>query len=311
VPALEILPYTPERAEDVVRVYNRGVVGLPYCATLDAHAFTRLIAPRFFFHPDGLLTAYRGGTPLGYVHATLAPSADREGEHPEVGTITALFFPPEDPDVGQRLLGAAERWLALRGVARVNGWGSGATGYPFYRGLLSGLEPVLVENHRTALAAFRAAGYAPYVQSYLLVSDFATPFPETPAAPAAETVISPRRFEGRWDADAWRGHHPLECRASVDGTDAGRLLFATLTRLSEQGGTGVGGIAALGVREPFRRRGVASLMMTRSLNHLFGAGARRCLVACHRTNEAAIATYRKFGFRPAALMVGHEKRLRR
>lgn len=308
--SVELKRFAPEHVEDVVAMYNRGIAGLPYCCTLDAGYFTRFIVPRFYFYPDGLILAYRQGQPLGYVHATFAPSVDRQGVRRDVGTTTTLFFPLEEPMVGAVLLAAAEDWLSGLGATRVIGWGSSATGYPFYRGLLGGLEPVLLEDHRTALDVFRAAAYAPYVESYLLATELTEPFVEPSARVPVETVIRPRVFEGRWDADSWLGHDPIECRATVEGADAGALLFAAMPRLSRQLGVGIGGIAALRVAEEFRRQGIASLMTARSLNRLFEQGVRRCLVACHRTNVAAIATYEKFGFRRAALLVGLEKSLR-
>lgn len=316
---LELRRYATERVADVLEVYNRGVAGLPYCCTLDAQYFLDFIVPRFFFVDDGLIIAYRQGRPVGYVHSTFAPSADRQDVQRETGTIAALFFPPDEPEVGAALVAAAERWLAGEGARRVIGWGSGASGYPFYRGLLSGLEPVLVEDHRAALAVFRAAGYVPYVQSYLSVADFQVPFLEPSSAVPVSATIRPRSFETRWDVDAWRGHQPMECRTlldradadgtNADGADAGWLLFAVMPRLSQQSGTGIGGIAGLAVPAPLRRRGIAALMMARSLNWLYEAGVRRCLVVHHRNNAAAAATYAKFGFRPAALMVGLERAL--
>ncbi|HEV8637272.1 MAG TPA: N-acetyltransferase [Chloroflexota bacterium] len=309
MPGLEILPYASERVEDIVRVYNRGIVGLPYCATLDGEYFARHIVRRFFFHPDGLLTAYRRGAPVGYAHATFAPSADRQGENREIGTITALFFPEAEAEVGQALVAAAERWVAAHGAGRMLGWGSGATGYPFYRGLLAGLEPALVEDHTAALAAFRRARYVPYVESYLLASRIDARPIEPAVQNPVETTLGPREFAKPWDVDSWRGHEPLVVRAYVDGDEAGALVFGLMPRLSAERGEGIGSIASLGVAEQFRRRGIASLLTMRALEHLRSVGARECLVACHRTNEAAIATYRKFGFRRAALMVGHEKQL--
>jgi GNAT superfamily N-acetyltransferase len=309
VAGLEIRPYAPALAEDVAAVYNRGVHALPYCARLDADYLVSQIAPRFFFHPDGLLIAYRGAAPIGYAHAALAPSADRQGENPALATVAALFLPPDEPAVGAALLAAAERWARDRGAERMLGWGSGATGYPFYRGLLGGLEPVLIEGTSPALGVFRAAGYAPYVASYLLAAPIEGPTEEPSVVGSVEVTVGPRAFAERWDVDAWRGHRPLIARADVEGREVGALLFALMPRLSEQRGAGIGGIAALRVDEPFRRRGIAGLLTARARERLRAEGAREWLVACHRSNAPAIATYRKYGFRAAALMVGHERRL--
>jgi GNAT superfamily N-acetyltransferase len=308
-PLIELKTFAPERVEDVVAVYNRGIVGLPYCCTLDADYFLRHIVPRFYFCPDGLILAYRRGQPLGYAHATFGPSADRRDVRRDVGTITALFFPPDESALGATLLAAVEAWLGASGARRAIGWGSGATGYPFYRGLLGGLEPVLLEDDRATLEVLRASGYTPYVESYLLATTFSEPFAEVMTRIPIEAVIRPRVFDGRWDADSWRGHEPVECRATQGEVDAGALLFAEMPRLSQQMGIGIGGIAALGVAEECRRQGIAAMLTARSLNHLFRRGVRRCLVACHRTNVPAIATYKKIGFQHAALMVGLEKSL--
>src|SRR5262249_20151309 len=162
------------------------------------------------------------------------------------------------------LLAAAERWALGRGAERLIGWGSGATGYPFYRGLLGGLEPVLIEGTSPALGVLRAAGYAPDVASYLLGAPHGRAARAAAGGGAGEVTVEPRAFAERWDVDAWRGHQPLVARARVEGREVGALLFAAMPRLSEQRGAGIGGIAALRVDEPFRRRGIASLLTARA-----------------------------------------------
>jgi ribosomal protein S18 acetylase RimI-like enzyme len=89
----------------------------------------------------------------------------------------------------------------------------------------------------------------------------------------------------------------------------GTLVFAAMPRLSAQQGTEIGGIAGLGVREPYRRRGIATLLLTRTLNTLLAAGVRRCLVGCRQDNAPALTLYDRFGFRPVATLIGLEKSL--
>jgi ribosomal protein S18 acetylase RimI-like enzyme len=318
VGTLELQPYADALAPDVVEVFNRGVAGLPYCATLDAGFFRESIAARACFERGGLILAYRGGRPVGYVHASATPNADRQGLRRDVGAISALFAPPDEPATAAALLAAAEGWLAAGGATKAIGWGGNAGGYPFYRGLLCGLEPVLPEAHAVALRAFRAAGYVPYFTSHLLVADTAGPFPERPPALPVRVVVEGRRLASRWDADSWRGHRPLECRASLAASgggdppargDAGTLVFAAMPRLSAQQASEIGGIASLGVREPYRRRGIATLLLARTLNTLLAAGVRRCLVGCRQDNAPALALYHRYGFRPRATLIGFEKSL--
>jgi ribosomal protein S18 acetylase RimI-like enzyme len=300
---LDLRPYAPAIAEDVVAVYNRAIAGWPYCAGLDVDYFTTQIVPRFFFEPEGLIVAYRGGRPVGYVHASGTPSADRQGIQRDLGSISALFAPTGEPAAAAALLGAAEQWLVAQGATRIVGWGGNAGGYPFYRGLLCGLEPVLPQANAVALEAFRAAGYVPYFTSHLLVADLAAPYPEPSTAIPVDVAVAARRHPGRWDEDAWRGHSPRECRAAAGGEVAGTLVFAAMPRLSATAGMTLGGIAALGVREPFRRKGIATLLNARALNALYHAGIRRVLVGCRQDNAAALGTYYKFGFRPEATLI--------
>src|SRR5688500_18854859 len=105
---LEVRPYAPELAGEVAAVFNQASASWPYCSRLDADFFAAQIVPRFFFESEGLLLAFRAGRAIGYIHASGTPSADRQTVRYDVGSVSALFAPPDEPATAAALLAAAE-----------------------------------------------------------------------------------------------------------------------------------------------------------------------------------------------------------
>jgi ribosomal protein S18 acetylase RimI-like enzyme len=279
---------------DVIDLYNRAIARNPYSGWLDESVWDDVIAAKPNYSPDAVLVAYDGATPLGYAHLCNGPNADRTAPDPAVGSVEGLFFDPSRPDAGRALLQEAVRRHRDAGAGKVLGWSS-FSGYPLYRGIFVGLEPMALEEDRHVVEAFLAAGFGYCQRSVEMAIDYDRPVEEPAPAVAVGFRAGPWSIEQPWEAATWRGLDPYRNHATVDGEDVASCLYAVMPVISAKRGVLVGSIGGLRTAEAWRRKRIASFLVARALNYMRKLGVRRVTLGTQHDNWAAHATYRRLG----------------
>ena len=280
--------------DDVLALYNRGIAGNRYSGRLDAATWDATIAAKPYDKPEAVMIAYEGATARGYTHLCHGPNADRTGPDPATGSVEALFFDPDRPDVGLALLREAVERHRAAGATKVFGWSS-FSGYPLYRGIFVGLEPMAMAADRHVVESFLAAGFAYCQRSVEIGINFDAPVPEQELAVPVEFRVGPWQSEQPWDAATWQGLTPYRNCALIDGREVASCLYAMMPVISSTYGAPVGCIGGLRTQEDWRRKGIAAFLVSRALNHMRDLGARRVTVGTQHDNWAAHATYRRLG----------------
>jgi ribosomal protein S18 acetylase RimI-like enzyme len=99
---------------------------------------------------------------------------------------------------------------------------------------------------------------------------------------------------------AWPYRGSLDC--VVEAPDGS---FAAYCLVWPDDENRVGELEPVGVREPFRRRGLGSAVCTFALQRLYEEGGREAIVYCN--TEPACELYRSLGFRVHATVVGYSR----
>lgn len=295
---------------DVIGLYNRGIENNPYSGQLDEATWNDTIAGKLYYSPDEVLIAYDDGRPLGYTHLCHAPNADRSGPDPQVGSIEALFFDPARPDAGAALLAAAVEQHQSGGARKVLGWSS-FSGYPLYRGIFVGLEPLARAGDQHIVQAFHDAGFAYCQRSVEMVINYDQPVEEHPPQVELDYTVGPWMPASAWEQATWRGLEPYRSTVRIGDEQVGSCLYAMMPVISRSYGAPVACIGGLGINEQWRRKGIAAFLVARALNHMLALGARRLVLGTQHDNWAAHATYRKVGMEIEESLYAVELRLDR
>lgn len=302
---ISIERFSPTRADDVARIFNAATAAHPYCGVLTPESvLDRLCAPSYF-DPAALLIAYRGGHPVAYAHGAFGkPRRGSDAPDREIGNVRGLFFPPEDVGSGRAVLDELLRYLEGQGATYLHGWGSFA-GYPFYRGLYLGTEPVAAASHAHAIVRLVQAGFRVNQHSIFLTC----PLEEQPAGasatPPVTLVEAPLTHATTWDAESWIGLAPRQITAWRGPERVGQLTWDVLADLIAKRGHPVGSIASLSVEESYRRQGIARALTLEAMRRAYRAGAREMTVATTQDNAAALHTYYGCGFAEREILLGH------
>jgi GNAT superfamily N-acetyltransferase len=116
------------------------------------------------------------------------------------------------------------------------------------------------------------------------------------------------RHEGM--RESWIGFEPMGIRARVHGEPAGNISWVLIPHVTERLGAPCMNIWSLGVPEAYRRRGIASALVSRAMARAYALGARFGSVGTQLWNAPAHATYARLGFRPHCVLVGRSLDLR-
>ena len=107
--------------------------------------------------------------------------------------------------------------------------------------------------------------------------------------------------------ESWIGYEPRVARAKINGECVGSISWVVLPYLDGLAAPGMN-IFALGTREPYRRRGLATALISRAMRQGHALGCRVVSVGTQLWNAAAHAAYVKLGFRPYCILVGRQLR---
>lgn len=314
--------------DGMTALYNAETTFEPYIAPLDPERFIALVELKSYFDPAGLLVAREGGEVIGWIHACAAAGSE-PGHDPQqrVPRIRMLVFPRHRLKVGAALAAEATAWLwqasatasALPAVsAAVSNLDvspgpspvrsmeamHARWGYPFYRGLWLGGEPMGPASMPHIQLAFEVAGYKNTQESVFMVTEMDSPPNERPAGTTIELVETAAEMRHEPMRESWIGFEPRRIQAFAGGEEAGSIGWVLQPHVAERLGAPCVNIWSLGVRQPFRRLGIATALLARALTQGYRVGARSASVSTQLWNGPAHATYAQLGFRPHCILVG-------
>jgi GNAT superfamily N-acetyltransferase len=303
--------YRRDHLEGMTAVYNAETAYEPHIAPLDPGRFIELVESKVAFDPAGVFVAVSEGRVVGWAHACVA--AGSEGGHdPErlVPRLRMLIFPADRLKVGNALVEEASAWLrhtaAVRNGARELEALHAKAGYPFYRGLWLGGEPMGPTTMAHVQVALEVGGYKNTQESIFMTAEMTAPPANTETSTPIEFVESAAEMKHTGMRESWSGFEPMRIQALVGGEEAGSIGWVVLPHVADRLGAPSMNIWSLGVRDRFRRQGIASALVARAMTRSYGLGARFGSVGTQLWNAPAHATYARFGFRPHCVLVGRQ-----
>ncbi len=315
--SISIEAYDRRYLEPITALYNRETASEPHIAPLDPERFVALVERKSAFDPAGLLVAVAGGAVVGWVHACVAAGSE-PGHDPArpVPRIRMLIFSPSQLKVGNALVAAATDWLKQAAEKSGNAAADAppaclaieamhaSAGYPFYRGLWLGGEPMGPASLPHLQLAFAVGSYRNTHESVFMVARLTAPPREPEAAVPFNWLEAAVPMAHAPMRESWTGFEPQRIVAMVNDEEAGQIGWVLLPHVAERLGAPCLNIWSLSVREPHRRRGIAAALVGRALARGYTLGARSASLGTQLWNAPAHATYAKFGFEPYCVLVG-------
>jgi GNAT superfamily N-acetyltransferase len=296
--------YDRSHLDGMTALYNAETAFEPHIAPLDPERFVALVESKSSFDPAGLRVAVEGGEVVGWAHACVA--AGSEGHHDpanRVPRLRMLIYPRDRLAVGAALVSEATAWLRSHSEEEIEALHA-KVGYPFYRGLWLGGEPMGPATMPHVQLALEVAGYRASQESIFMVAGIHGPPEDVAAAVPLEFVEGPAEMRHEPMRESWIGFTPMRIRALAGGEEVGSIAWVLLPHVADRLGAPCMNIWGLGVREPHRRQGIASALVSRALARSYSQGARFASVGTQLWNAPAHATYARFGFRPHCLLIG-------
>ncbi|MFB3883171.1 MAG: GNAT family N-acetyltransferase [Armatimonadota bacterium] len=299
--------YDRSLVEGMVSLYNGETSFERHIAPLTTELFLALVEAKSYFDPSGLLVAQEQGEVVGWVHACVAPATEPwHDPQKRAASIRLLIYPRDRLRVGAALVAEATDWLGKSGQQELEA-GSCRSGYPFYRGLWMGGEPMTPATMPHVHLAFEVGGYKLNAESVFMVGRLASA-PPARVPPGLELVEAPAAMAHTGMRESWTGFAPMRVRALVGGSEVGSLGWVVLPQVAARLGSPCVNIWSLGVGAEHRRKGIASALVAHALARGYASGARFASVGTQLWNAPAQATYAKFGFQPHCLLGERIKR---
>jgi len=287
----EIVSYQDALVDGVVSVFNRETAESPFVVALSADLFREQIAGKSLFDPDACFVAVERGKAIGFALACEVKSPRVKPEDTE-GVIDGAFFPVDRTDVGHALIAACMEYLRGRGARVIWGFASHG-GYPFWRGLYCGAEPVCLTAYVQGWTEFLAHGFTHHQQSVNYLGEpCAMPYRKDLDYAVEDLAISQP-----WAADSWRGHHPKEIVASLNGRRIGHVGFVEMPFMSDYRGKKFFGIHGFAVHKQHRRKQVGSSLLSKLWEITGDLGGKEILVGTTVENAPARRTYETAGMK--------------
>ncbi len=295
---MEIVPFQPEMAEEVARLYNELIEPVPDCHPVPAARFVSLeVLAHKWLRDERIMVAQERERIEGFVHVGVAlPVEHYPAPKGEPAAVRFLGHRAGNREVGRRLLEWAEDYARGQGRGAIEAWHYFAR-YPFYHcpwGQLS-------ERMAHIKALFGMAGYseAEDSQLYLNWHDFEPPSPQPPEI---EFELKPQWMEGPLGAR-------MELRAMQGLSELGRCRM-------DRGQTSPSPEAqdwcycdGMWVRDELQGKRLGRHLLVSALHEMKRAGCRHAAISVTWNNYRAALFYTNLGYRFADQTYGFRKEL--
>jgi len=296
--------YDRRHLDGMTALYNSETDFEPHIAPLTPDRFVELVEKKSYFDPSGLFAAIEAGKVVGWVHACVA--AGSEGHHdPEnkIPRIRMLIYPRDRLKVGGALVAEATAWLKRSGQSRFLAMHA-QVGYPFYRGLWLGGEPMCPASLPHVHIAFEVGGYKTTQESIFMTIEMDGPPKEVRAEVDLEFDESAASMAHEPMRESWIGFEPMRTQAFMGDEAVGSIAWVMLPYVADRLGAPCMNVWGLGVREKHRRKGIATALISHTMARSYELGARFASVGTQLWNAPAHATYAKLGFKPHCMVIG-------
>ncbi len=281
---------------------QRGMVQSVSPAQLEQFIFSKP-----YFDRHGLILAFEGEHPVGFVHAGFGPSDDRSALNTELGTTCMLMVNARDDlaAIAGELLNHAEQYLIDRGAREVYA-GASTSGAPFYLGLYGGsqLSGVLASD-TASLEAYAAAGYEESERQIVFQRSL---IGFRPLVDRTQMKLR-RRFqveeyldppaEDWWEACTFGSTNRVRFWLDQRGSgriSCGQAALWDVEPLASNWGVRAAGVVELKIDESERRQGLGTFLLGESLRQMQSNGAVLAEAHVPSTNAAGLALFNKLGF---------------
>lgn len=300
--ALTIQPHQNDDVPVLCELFNQQAHDIDHIARLDTPRFNALVVAKPYFDPQGLLVARDGGETIGWIHACVAAGSEPYHDPANaVARIRMLCFEPGRLDVGAALLHAAHAYLRQRGCMKIEAFHA-RHGYPFYRGLWMGGEPMAPVTLPHVLIALTTAGYRLTQQSVFMTCRMTDPPTRQRRVPELQIDDQPTTMAHEPMRASWIGFEPHSAAAAIEGRHVGAIHWVLVPHLADKLGAPCVNIWGLGVESAYRGRGFANELIHHVLRQGYDRGARHASVGTQVWNHPAHATYARAGFHPHTLL---------
>ena len=177
-------------------------------------------------------------------------------------------------------------------------------GYPFYRGLWLGGEPMCPASLPHVHIAFEIGGYKTTQESIFMTIKMDQPPKENRADLALEFVESEADMAHDPMRESWIGFRPMRTQALIGDECIGSIAWVILPHVADRLGAPCMNIWGMGVQEKHRRKGIATALVLSTMTRSYEMGARFASVGTQLWNAPAHATYARLGFRPQRIVMG-------
>lgn len=290
----------------MVRVWRSRGAQRGLLQPVSADVFEQLIFAKLYFDYEGLVLAFDDGEPLGFAHAGFGPDEQESRLSTEYGVtcLVMLNGRREMPEVADGLLERCEDYLSRRGAKVLYGGGVRPLN-PFYFGLYGGSElPGVLRSDTASIDLFRRHQYREIDQVFIFQRNL-----EGFQIPLGRSQLQLRRqmtvqSSLDWPTQTWwqactLGDFDL-MRFEVQPRGGGPVLAHALFRSMEPSGGGrfvrAAGLVDLAVHESYRRRGLASFLLSETFFSFLRQGITIVETQTMARNAAAVSLYQKLGF---------------
>ena len=296
--------YNRNYLDGMCALYNAETVFEPHIAQFTPDLFVELVEKKSYFDPSGLFVAIESGKVIGWVHACV--SAGSEGHHDpnnKVPRIRMLIYPCNRLKIGSTLVTEATAWLKSSGQSKFFAMHA-QMGYPFYRGLWFGGEPMCPTAMPHLHIAFESGGYKTTQESIFMASEMDQHPKEASTDLALEFVESEADMAHEPMRESWIGFKPMKTQAFMGDENVGIISWVIIPYVADRLGAPCINIWGLGIPENHRKKGIATALVSRAMVCSYEQGAKFVSVSTQLWNAPAQATYAKLGFKPRHIVMG-------
>jgi len=147
----------------LVRLWHQCELGRGAASGFSTDTFDLLNMAQSYFDPRGLIVAWDGQEPVGFVHAGFGCNEDESELAFDKGVIAAVLVDPayRRQGIGRELIRRAEDYLTVAGATTIHA-GSAPPRDSFYFALYGGAEPAgFLESDSDSAPFLESLGYKP------------------------------------------------------------------------------------------------------------------------------------------------------
>ncbi len=287
---------------------HAGQPGLLQPVSVDT--LEQLVFAKLYFDYRGLILACDDGRLLGFAHAGFGPNSDQTTVSTTLGTTCIVMTSADSAgrDIAAGLVERCEAYLRDH-HAKVLFGGGIAPMNPFYCGLYGGSQlPGILDSDTLARETFAASGYEEVERIVVLYRDlngFESPIDRQQMQIRRQMVVevtvdAPTRT---WWEACTVGAFDLTRFALVPRSGGAAIATATFRSMEPSGSVTVGrsaGLVDLFVDEAYRRRGLATFLLSEAFRQFLRQGIVHVEVQTGDSDTPALGAFRKVGFQQIA-----------